>query len=88
MTYTIATANGTATAGSDYVARSLSGQSIAAGQTSKAFTVTINGDTAVESNETFIVNVSGVVGATVIDGQASGTIVNDDDPYIYGSRYS
>jgi hypothetical protein len=46
--------------GSDYVASSLVGQSIAAGQTSKTFSVTINGDTTVEPHETFTVNVSNV----------------------------
>ncbi|MFA6985157.1 MAG: Calx-beta domain-containing protein [Arenimonas sp.] len=78
VSYDIATANGTATAGSDYVASSLAGQSIAAGGTSKAFAVTINGDTVVESNETFTVTVTNVVGATVADGMATGTISNDD----------
>jgi len=78
VTYDIATANGTATAGSDYVASSLVGQSIAAGLTSKTFAVTINGDTAVEADEPFTVNVSNVSGATVADGSATGTITNDD----------
>jgi hypothetical protein len=78
VTYNIATANGTATNGSDYIFSSLSGQTIPAGQTSKTFSVTINGDTTVEPNETFFVNVSNVVGATVADGQAIGTISNDD----------
>ena len=78
VTYNIATSNGTATSGSDYVASSLTGQSIAAGATSKTFAVTINGDTTVEANETFNVTVSGVSGATVADGSAVGTITNDD----------
>ena len=78
VTYNIATTNGTATAGSDYVASSLTGQSIPAGMTSKTFNVTINGDTAPEPNETFNVTVSNVVGATVADGTGVGTIVNDD----------
>ena len=82
VTYNIATANGTATAGSDYIAKTLAGQSIPAGQTSKTFTVTINGDTTKEANETFNVNVSNVVGASVADGQARGTIVNDDSPLL------
>ena len=38
----------------------------------------VNGDTVTESNETFFVNVSGVVGATVTDSQGLGTINNDD----------
>ena len=78
VTYNIATSNGMATSGSDYVASSLTGQSIPAGSTSKTFVVTINGDTTVEPNETFNVTVSGVSGATVFDGSAIGTITNDD----------
>jgi cysteine-rich repeat protein len=78
VTYAIATANGTATAGSDYVANSLGAQTIAAGATSKTFVVSINGDAAEEPNETFNVNVSNVTGAEVGDGQARGTIMNDD----------
>jgi serine protease len=78
VTYDIATANGTAIAGSDYVASSLTGQVIPAGQLSKTFSVTVNGDTTVETNERFRVNVSNVSGATVVKGSATGTIVNDD----------
>ena len=78
VTYNIATADGTATAGSDYVAASATAQTMAAGVTSKTFSVTINGDTTVEPNETFLVNLTGVTGAAVADGQAVGTINNDD----------
>ncbi len=80
VTYDIATADGTATAGSDYVARSLTGQTIAAGQTSATFDVTINGDKSSENDETFTVTVSNVVGAIIVRGQAVGTIANDDQP--------
>jgi len=78
VTFNLATANKTAASGSDYVALALAGQSIPAGSTSKAFSVTIKGDTVREANETFVVNVGSVVGATVGDAQALGTIVNDD----------
>jgi hypothetical protein len=78
VTFNILTTDKTAIAGSDYVARNLSGQVIAAGVLSKAFTVTLKGDTTREANETFLVSVGGVVGATVGDGQAIGTILNDD----------
>jgi hypothetical protein len=78
VAYNIVTANGTAVAPGDYIAKSLSGQAIPAGASSASFTVTINGDTTIEPNETFQVNVSGVTGATVLDGQAIGTISNDD----------
>ena len=80
VSYNIATANGSATAGSDYLASSLSGQTIPAGQTSKTFVVTQYGDTTVEANETFAVNLSNATGATILDSQATGYIVNDDGP--------
>ncbi|MFN2502151.1 MAG: choice-of-anchor D domain-containing protein, partial [Pyrinomonadaceae bacterium] len=78
VTFDIATANNTAAAGTDYVASTLTGQTIAAGSSSYTFNVTVNGDTAVEPNETFFVNISNVTGATVGDGQGLGTIQNDD----------
>ncbi|MBA2383242.1 MAG: hypothetical protein H0V68_01055, partial [Actinobacteria bacterium] len=80
VTFDIATQDGTAAAGSDYVARSLTGQTIAAGSTTSTFDVTVNGDTTYEPNETFLVNVTNVSGATVADGQGQGTITNDDAP--------
>ncbi len=79
VTFDIATADNTATvANSDYVARSLTGQTIAAGASTYTFAVTVNGDTTVEPDESFFVNVTNVVGATVGDGQGLGTILNDD----------
>jgi uncharacterized protein (TIGR03437 family) len=81
VTFDIATQNDTATtANSDYVAKALPAQIIPAGQQSYTFTVTINGDVAIEPNETFFVNVTNVAGATVTDGQGVGTIQNDDVP--------
>ncbi len=78
VTFDIATANGTAVAGSDYVAQSLTAQTIPAGSSTYTFTVAVNGDTLNEANETFFVNVTGVTNAVVTDGQGQGTIVNDD----------
>ncbi|HVH32823.1 MAG TPA: Calx-beta domain-containing protein [Tahibacter sp.] len=79
VTFNIATADGTATtADSDYVAKSLTAQTIAAGGTSYTFDVTVNGDSAIEPDETFLVNITSVTGATVTDGQGQGTILNDD----------
>jgi hypothetical protein len=86
VTYNIATANGTAVAPGDYTATSLTAQSIAAGALSKTFTVSIKGDKTIEPSETFFVNVSNVAGATVADGQALGTIVNDDGATLTLSR--
>jgi serine protease len=78
VTYNIATSNGSASAGSDYVARSITGRFIDAGRSTQVFEVQVNGDTASEANETFNVAVTGVSGALVADGTAIGTIVNDD----------
>lgn len=78
VTFDIATADGTASSGSDYASLSLLSQTIAQGQTTYSFTVTLNGDTTAEVNETYFVNLSGVTGATVGDAQALGTITNDD----------
>ena len=68
----------TASAGSDYVAKQLTGQLIAPGATIATFTVTINGDTEAEANETFLVVVTSVTGATLSDDTAVETILNDD----------
>ena len=40
--------------------------------------MTIKGDTVREANETFLVNVGNIVGATAGDANALGTILNDD----------
>jgi uncharacterized protein (TIGR03437 family) len=72
--------NTATTANSDYVAKTLSNQLIPAGQQTFTFSINVNGDTTVENNETFFVNVTNVAGATVTDGQAAGTIQNDDLP--------
>jgi len=45
----------------------------------QTISVTINGDTKTESNETFFVNLTGATnGATMSDGQGLGSIANDD----------
>ena len=40
--------------------------------------MTVNGDATIEPNETFVVNLSNPVGATLEDGQGRATITNDD----------
>jgi len=73
-----ATADGTAAAGSDYVATAGT-LSFAAGQATQTVSVTINGDTSVEPNETFFLNLTNATnGGTILDGQGLGTITNDD----------
>lgn len=75
ITYT--TADGTATAGSDYVANSGTA-TIAEGATSTTIAITVNGDTVSEANETFFVRISAATGVTISDNEGLGTIQNDD----------
>ena len=79
ITFDIATADGSATlAGGDYTANSLTSQTIPAGSNTYSFTVAVNGDATTETNETFFVNLTNVIGANVSDAQGLGTITNDD----------
>jgi chitinase len=80
VTVNYATADGSATVGSDYQATSGT-LTIPAGQTSGTITVLVNGDRLAEVNETFVVNLSGPTNAGIADGQGVGTIV-DDEPRI------
>lgn len=78
-TVDFATADASATiADADYVATSGT-LNFADGELSKTVSVTVNGDTANEANETFTVNLSNATGGvSIADGQGVGTIVNDD----------
>ncbi|MEO6172121.1 MAG: Calx-beta domain-containing protein, partial [Arenimonas sp.] len=79
VTYNITSlALDTASAGSDFVANTLTGETIAIGETSRNFSVTINGDTTVESNERLLALLSNASGASVFNDRAWGTITNDD----------
>jgi hypothetical protein len=86
VTVHYATANITATAGSDYTAAS-GAVTIPAGQTSASIVVPVHGDRIAEPNETFAVNLSAATGATIGDGQGVGTIL-DDEPRISISDFT
>lgn len=78
VTVDFATADGTALAGSDYAATSGT-LTFLDGETSKTVTVEVNGDTADEATESFVVNLGNATGgATLSDAQGAGTISNDD----------
>lgn len=78
VTVTFNTQDGTALApANDYV--SASGTvSIPAGQTSAQIVVQVNGDTTEETDETFFVRLTAATNASILDGQGTGTILNDD----------
>ncbi|MGH8453548.1 MAG: Calx-beta domain-containing protein, partial [Nevskiales bacterium] len=76
---TVATADNTATvADNDYEVVSATILSFGPNVTSQTASVTVNGDSTVEPNESFFVNLSNPVSAVIADGQGLGTIVNDD----------
>jgi hypothetical protein len=77
VTVTFATANQTAMAPSDYAAAS-GIVSFAPNELDKIVSVLVNGDTMIEGNETFLVNLSGPANASIARGQAVGTILDDD----------
>ena len=72
--------DGTAAAGSDYVDTSGTLTFTGGLAGSQTISVTVNGDTEVESDETFTVVLENLVGATVdiSDSIGTGTILNDD----------
>ena len=72
------TVDGTALAGSDYVAASGTLR-FEPGETAQAITVTVLDDGESESEETFTVELSAPSGATVADGVGVGTITDDDE---------
>src|SRR6185436_7490158 len=79
VTVDYATADGTASAGSDYAAKS-GGLAFAPGVTSLTVIVKVSGDTAVELDETYTLSLTNAVNATLADQSGAGTIVDDDGP--------
>lgn len=75
--FSYATVDGTAVAGEDYIGKTGSA-TIPEGASSVVLSVSVIGDTVVEPDETFGLELSGLVGATAGDLVATGTIVNDD----------
>jgi uncharacterized delta-60 repeat protein len=81
ITFHYATADGTATAPSDYTARSGTA-TIAVNQSSTTISIPVDGESFPEPDETFFVNLDSPINATIADAQAVITIQNDDPPFI------
>lgn len=77
VTVNYSTIDGTATGGSDYVAKSGT-ITFNPGETKKTVTISIKGDTQTESDETFLISLSNAQGAKIVDGKGVVTITNDD----------
>jgi len=73
------TADGSALAGSDYVAASGT-LTFAAGQTSLPIPVMVKGDVLAETDEYFSVSLSNATGGSIANGWGYGTIHDDDTP--------
>ena len=85
VTVNYATANGTATVGSDFAntTGTLTFNTPHNNNTlTQTITVPVVGDLTVEGNETFFVNLNNASGASVSDGQGQGTINNEDNASI------
>ncbi len=76
-TVAYATANGTAIAPADYTARSGT-LTFAVGVTTQTVAIVVNGDVALEPDETFFLRLSNPVRATLTETQAVATILNDE----------
>jgi hypothetical protein len=77
VTVGYSTANGTASAGSDYIAANGT-LAFKPGETEKTISVSIAGDTNIEQDETFTVTLSSPVNARIAKASATATIRNDD----------
>ena len=87
VTVDFATADGTATAGEDYTATSGT-LTFAVGETHKTVAVPILDDTHDEGQETFTLRLSNASGAGIRDGEATGTIQNNDPmPKAWTARF-
>jgi CSLREA domain-containing protein len=77
VTVNFATADGTASSASDYIT-TFGTLTFNPGVLTQTITVNVGGDTTVEPDETFFVNLSAPTNATIAVGTGTGTIVNDD----------
>ncbi len=71
------TANGSASAGSDFAGASGT-VTFNRGERFKDISVTVNDDQTPEQNENFFVNLNNPVGLNIVDGSATGTIIDND----------
>jgi uncharacterized repeat protein (TIGR01451 family) len=74
------TSDGIASAGSDYTAVATTQLDFLAGETTKTVTVVVAGDLLDEVDESFFVDLSNPVNATLGDSQGLGLIQDDDNP--------
>jgi hypothetical protein len=84
VTVTYETVNGTARYGNDYERITgtlvIPASTATTAPTSGPVRVTVKGDVVSEGDETFLLRLTGVTNATIADGEAQATILDDDAP--------
>ncbi len=73
------TAQGTAASPADFLSRT-GRLKFAGGHRTNKVAITVVGDTLDEANETFFMNLTAPIGATIADGEGEGTITDNDAP--------
>ena len=87
VTVDYATADGTATAGEDYTATTGT-LTFSSGEQTKTISVPLIDDAIDEGQETFTLTLSNPTQARILDGEATGTIINSDHmPKAWTSRF-
>lgn len=93
VTVDVVTVDGTGTngaistgTGADFTAKTQTFTFTSTGALTQNFTVLANGDTQIEANETFTVELRNVVGATTTSNIATATIQDDDSPIVTQPR--
>jgi hypothetical protein len=87
VTVNYSTQNGTAVAGADY--RAASGRlTFGPGETSKTIPIAVIGDRTVGDGSYFLVNLNGVKGGRIADGQGVVSIADDEPRLSVGNAYA
>ncbi len=79
VTVTVNTSDGTATQGSDYTAAVNVPVVFAPGVTTQTISIPITTDNRIEADETFFVNLSNAINASIFDGLGQSAILDDDN---------
>jgi serine protease len=86
VAFDVRTVAGSAHAGSDFAARSLTGRYLDAGRTRQVFEVALVGDNVAEATESFTVVVENLIGALPGDLSATVSVADDDAPTVAAKR--
>ncbi len=83
VTVSYTTNDGTATTGNDDYVTETGTVTFAPGETNATITINTVGDTDIEPDETFTVDLSNPFNANIADGSGTGTIIDDDQTSVF-----